>query len=245
MEIENIQINNDGLTGRLCNPYQHPDGEIPHHNSKFWVFEREVKSYPVITDTPLVPGSVHKANLVWQFINDHLQRWATLHESRKVAYDNSFEIFTSLFQAQTRQAYQLIEEPKSLDIDKMESKLSETHNKIINYKPTQEKPQFKTAEEILNEKAYYITTISPYQHRQVLEAMEEYKQQEDKTEWISVNDLLPEDGQEVNILLNSLNVKISTFRINNGYKSFYCGDRYNMSYSGVTHWMPLPTSPTK
>ena len=79
-----------------------------------------------------------------------------------------------------------------------------------------------------------------------------------QSEWISVEDKYPEDGQEVNILLNTGEVRIALHELGTPRDSFtkghyFTGDiyhidgaEYNCSVYGndVTHWQPLPEPPT-
>lgn len=103
METNNIVINNDGLTGRLCNPHNKET-----NYSTWFRFEQNILSYPVITDTPLVPGSVHKiSGLLWQVKLFKLGAY-TWRDSTKSEYDS---VQTYLGDDYSRQAYQLIEEP--------------------------------------------------------------------------------------------------------------------------------------
>lgn len=75
-------------------------------------------------------------------------------------------------------------------------------------------------------------------------------------EWISVNDRLPDDGQEVLIYTNgdvvqaylsddywkgSYNV---TSNMNDGYVSDRRISKRGTNFDFVTHWMPLPEPPT-
>ena len=78
-----------------------------------------------------------------------------------------------------------------------------------------------------------------------------------QSEWISVEDEYPEDGQEVNILLNTGEVRIALHELGTPGGSFtkghyFTGDiyhidgaEYNCSIYGddVTHWQPLPEPP--
>jgi hypothetical protein len=66
----------------------------------------------------------------------------------------------------------------------------------------------------------------------------------DVGQWISVKDRLPESDTEVNVLLADNRVRIATFIINNGFKSFYCAGGVNISYGNVISWHPLPKAPT-
>lgn len=76
--------------------------------------------------------------------------------------------------------------------------------------------------------------------------------------WISVEDRYPENGQEVNILLNTGEVRIALHEAGTPGGSdftkghYFTGDiyhidgaEYNCSLYGdnVTHWQPLPTPP--
>lgn len=80
-----------------------------------------------------------------------------------------------------------------------------------------------------------------------------------QSEWISVEDRYPENGQEVNILLNTGEVRIALHEVGTpGGRDFtkghyFTGDiyhidgaEYNCSLYGdnVTHWQPLPAPPT-
>ena len=80
-----------------------------------------------------------------------------------------------------------------------------------------------------------------------------------QSEWISVEDRYPENGQEVNILLNTGEVRIALHEVGSpGGRDFtkghyFTGDiyhidgaEYNCSLYGdnVTHWQPLPAPPT-
>ena len=80
-----------------------------------------------------------------------------------------------------------------------------------------------------------------------------------QSEWISVEDRYPENGQEVNILLNTGEVRIALHEVGApGGRDFtkghyFTGDiyhvdgaEYNCSLYGdnVTHWQPLPAPPT-
>lgn len=78
-----------------------------------------------------------------------------------------------------------------------------------------------------------------------------------QSEWISMEDKSPEDGQEVNILLNTGEVRIALHELGTIRGSFtkghyFTGDiyhidgaEYNCSVYGddVTHWQPLPEPP--
>ena len=79
-----------------------------------------------------------------------------------------------------------------------------------------------------------------------------------QSEWISVEDKYPEDGQEVNILLNTGEVRIALHELGTPGGScftkghYFTGDiyhidgaEYNCSIYGddVTHWQPLPEPP--
>lgn len=79
-----------------------------------------------------------------------------------------------------------------------------------------------------------------------------------QSEWISVEDEYPEDGQEVNILLNTGEVRIALHELGTPSGScftkghYFTGDiyhidgaEYNCSIYGddVTHWQPLPEPP--
>lgn len=101
----------------------------------------------------------------------------------------------------------------------------------------------KTAEEILKQSDVPLPASS-ITFKKLTAAMEAYAEQF-KPKWISVDDGFPEDGQEVNISVKG-KTKISTFRINNGHKQFYCGSDHNMCYGRgfITHWQPLPEPPT-
>lgn len=80
-----------------------------------------------------------------------------------------------------------------------------------------------------------------------------------QSEWISVEDRYPENGQKVNILLNTGEVRIALHEVGTpGGRDFtkghyFTGDiyhidgaEYNCSLYGdnVTHWQPLPAPPT-
>ena len=80
-----------------------------------------------------------------------------------------------------------------------------------------------------------------------------------QSEWISVEDRYPENGQEVNILLNTGEVRIALHEVGTpGGRDFtkghyFTGDiyhidgaEYNCSLYGdnVTHWQLLPAPPT-
>ena len=79
-----------------------------------------------------------------------------------------------------------------------------------------------------------------------------------QSEWISVEDEYPKDGQEVNILLNTGEVRIALHELGTPSGScftkghYFTGDiyhidgaEYNCSIYGddVTHWQPLPEPP--
>lgn len=84
------------------------------------------------------------------------------------------------------------------------------------------------------------------------------KERSAQSEWISVEDKYPEDGQEVNILLNTGEVRIALHELGtpggSGFTKghYFTGDiyhidgaEYNCSLYGdnVTHWQPLPEPP--
>jgi hypothetical protein len=73
-------------------------------------------------------------------------------------------------------------------------------------------------------------------------------------EWISVNDRLPEKGQQVNVYGTFTNEvsgarKSPSIGVVNWDNEKYseCNDYYyyEMGYLNITHWMPLPPPPTE
>ena len=60
------------------------------------------------------------------------------------------------------------------------------------------------------------------------------------SEWISVEERLPEIGQSVLVARTGKGVRME-FRCSWG--DWVCDDEYNMPLSPVTHWMPLPKHP--
>ena len=59
--------------------------------------------------------------------------------------------------------------------------------------------------------------------------------------WISVEDRLPEDGQDVVATVKDGTKDIVTYRTERGGMWWGCEGWWPTSY--VTHWMPLPTPP--
>lgn len=101
----------------------------------------------------------------------------------------------------------------------------------------------------------YPTGVYCLQH--VQDAWQAWQARAAQSEWISVEDEYPEDGQEVNILLNTGEVRIALHELGTPGGSFtkghyFTGDiyhidgaEYNCSVYGddVTHWQPLPEPP--
>lgn len=96
-----------------------------------------------------------------------------------------------------------------------------------------------------------------YAYDHIKFAWEMWQARAAQSEWISVEDEYPEDGQEVNILLNTGEVRIALHELGTPRGSFtkghyFTGDiyhidgaEYNCSVYGddVTHWQPLPEPP--
>lgn len=63
--------------------------------------------------------------------------------------------------------------------------------------------------------------------------------------WISVNDRLPEEGEEVLVVLKSDRVfyYIAELTINAPYPFWWSQDRGLFTLDEITHWMPLPEPP--
>ena len=121
------------------------------------------------------------------------------------------------------------------------------------------KTENKTASEILqkygrawfDEEAEMENETSHVEYIQALEAMEEYGNQrfsegKKEAEWIDVKERLPEERGKSEfsdkVLIIDSNTNIDIARYDFGYKSwnkiFYAGEK-------VTHWMPLPKTPSK
>lgn len=78
----------------------------------------------------------------------------------------------------------------------------------------------------------------------VIKLMHQAYAEAEQDKWVRVEDCKPENEQEVNILLESGKVSISTFRKDDyGRNGFYCGNNYSLSWSTVIKWQPLPKSP--
>lgn len=104
-------------------------------------------------------------------------------------------------------------------------------------------------------------TISSNDELRILNAIENYCKlnatsspspitEQDAGEWISVNDKLPELGNEVNVLtIDSLVTSLARFIRNEDSPHFYYWDNHypgkgNMHLpESVTHWQPLPSIP--
>lgn len=102
----------------------------------------------------------------------------------------------------------------------------------------------------------YPSGVYCLQHAQ--DAWQAWQARAAQSEWISVEDKYPEDGQEVNILLNTGEVRIALHELGTPSSScftkghYFTGDiyhidgaEYNCSIYGddVTHWQPLPEPP--
>lgn len=104
--------------------------------------------------------------------------------------------------------------------------------------------QIKTAEEILKEN--YLHPLSKTEKYWIVKSMQTYAQQF-KPEWTSVEDGLPEVGQQVSIC-------VTGNKANVGYLKTYKSETYwiiqtpDSAYKesplhSVTHWQPLPSLP--
>ena len=102
----------------------------------------------------------------------------------------------------------------------------------------------------------YPSGVYCLQHDQ--DAWQAWQARAAQSEWISVEDKYPEDGQEVNILLNTGEGRIALHELGTPSGScftkghYFTGDiyhidgaEYNCSIYGddVTHWQPLPKPP--
>jgi hypothetical protein len=66
-----------------------------------------------------------------------------------------------------------------------------------------------------------------------------YANQQKESEWVSVEKELPEEGHEVNIVINDSYVGTAIFS-----EGKFCNDYYDIFFSNnVTHWKPLPSAP--
>jgi len=68
-----------------------------------------------------------------------------------------------------------------------------------------------------------------------------------KQHWISVDDRMPEDMQQVDVLING---KRRVVDVTYEMKKFFafppiCKEQWTEIKSNVTHWMPLPAPPTQ
>lgn len=108
-------------------------------------------------------------------------------------------------------------------------------------------------------RTFYKYSTGVYRLQHVQDAWQAWQARAAQSEWISVDDGYPENGQEVNILLNTGEVRIALHEVGTpGGRDFtkghyFTGDiyhidgaEYNCSLYGdnVTHWQPLPAPPT-
>lgn len=78
-------------------------------------------------------------------------------------------------------------------------------------------------------------------------ACREIEKHSKQSQWISVKDKLPKEKQWVLIRVacsDYFNVEQGMYRGDGRWMNCWCANRHNDLYP-VTHWMPLPESPTK
>ena len=78
-------------------------------------------------------------------------------------------------------------------------------------------------------------------------ACRELEKHSKQPQWISVKDKLPKEKQWVLIMVTCsdyFNVEQGMYRGDGRWMNCWCANRHNDLYP-VTHWMPLPESPTK